>query len=509
MKKLVSTMILLTMISTLLFSGCKSTEKTKNAGKSGSGTEVTDNSGKGSEKDTKKGTGNTFEDRMKAAEKSTITVGGGFDEGYYAPFLRQYPDLKLKIETMPYGNLALLASAIAAGNQPDMYFTRDMTSSPLVYASKEKLIQPLDDYLNNDPEYNLKNLPDWYPDYTTYDGKIYAVYTDVSSEALVWNKDLFKKAGLDPDTPPQTRSEFLDYAKKLTAFDSNGMVKELGYRCGGGFEAWILSTGKQYQEKDGKVNINTPEVANTFEFLKKTIGIYGGDDKIPDTINWDKGNIAMVNTDIGYSNNMKNKNFAVGIAPLPRPDELKDHEPYVTGYINQWYGIPTGAKNPDGAWLLLKYCVTGGVSNVMEGEAIDHPETWVPVFMTDPAAKNALFDKYLDNTRPDIKQSVLDREEIYKKINIKRSTNSIINAKWNGVMVDGMFKMLNGEVTVTDELAALQKQADQIYEDYQSGKINLKDEAKKEEERIAKEKAEAEKKEKDKEGEKPEEEEKK
>ena len=62
---------------------------------------------------------------------------------------------------------------------------------------------------------------------------------------------------------------------------------------------------------------------------------------------------------------------------------------------------------------------------------------------------------------------------------------------------------------VTDELAALQKQADQIYEDYQSGKINLKDEAKKEEERIAKEKAEAEKKEKDKEGEKPEEEEKK
>jgi len=509
MKKWISAVLLLTMISTFLFSGCQPSEKTEGTGKSGPETEVTDNSGKGPEKDSEKDSGNSMEDRLKAAEKSTITVGGGFDEGYYEPFLRQYPDLNLEIETMPYGNLALLASAIAAGNQPDMYFTRDMTSSPLVYAAKEKLVQPLDEYLNGDPDYNLKDLPDWYPDYTTYEDKIYGVYTDVSTEALVWNKDLFKKAGLDPDTPPQTRSEFLDYAKKLTAFDSNGMVKQLGYKCGGGFEGWILSTGKQYQEEDGKVDINTPEVADTFEFLKKTIDIYGSDDKIPDTINWDKGNIAMVNTDIGYSNNMKNKNFAVGVAPLPRPDELKDHEPYVTGFINQWYGIPTGAKNPDGAWLLLKYCVTGGVSNVMDGEAIDNPETWVPVFMTDPAAKNALFDKYLDNTRPDIKQSVLDREEIYKKINIKRSTNSIINAKWNGVMVDGMFKMLNGEVTVTDELAALQKQADQIYEDYQSGKINLKDEAKKEEERIAKEKAEAEKKEKDKEGEKPEEEEKK
>ncbi|MDO4411510.1 extracellular solute-binding protein [Cutibacterium sp.] len=34
---------------------------------------------------------------------------------------------------------------------------------------------------------------------------------------VTYNKDIFKAAGLDPETPPKTMSEYLDFAKKITA----------------------------------------------------------------------------------------------------------------------------------------------------------------------------------------------------------------------------------------------------------------------------------------------------
>lgn len=43
------------------------------------------------------------------------------------------------------------------------------------------------------------------------------------------NVDMFKEAGLDPNKPPKTMSELLEYAKKLTKYDANGKVIRSGY----------------------------------------------------------------------------------------------------------------------------------------------------------------------------------------------------------------------------------------------------------------------------------------
>ena len=60
------------------------------------------------------------------------------------------------------------------------------------------------------------------------DGKYYALPTAVRSLALFWNKALFKEAGLDPERPPATLDELVDYAKKLTKRSPNGDLLQAG-----------------------------------------------------------------------------------------------------------------------------------------------------------------------------------------------------------------------------------------------------------------------------------------
>jgi multiple sugar transport system substrate-binding protein len=47
--------------------------------------------------------------------------------------------------------------------------------------------------------------------------------------ALFWNKDLFEAAGLDPEKPPSTMEELVEYAEKLTVVDADGSIKQVGF----------------------------------------------------------------------------------------------------------------------------------------------------------------------------------------------------------------------------------------------------------------------------------------
>ena len=66
--------------------------------------------------------------------------------------------------------------------------------------------------LKADP--NFASVAKAYVDIATYEGKLYGAGFTPDVSILVWNKDLFKKAGLDPDKPPQTIGEIHEDAKK-------------------------------------------------------------------------------------------------------------------------------------------------------------------------------------------------------------------------------------------------------------------------------------------------------
>jgi len=101
-------------------------------------------------------------------------------------------------------------------------------------------------------------------DNVTIDGKIYSMPFNKSIPVLYYNKDLFKIAGLDPERPPETWDDFIEYGKKLTMviyLNDDGSYKS-------------HKTREQYEKENG---------ANTFPPQKSsTCKIVWGNAFIPD-----------------------------------------------------------------------------------------------------------------------------------------------------------------------------------------------------------------------------------
>src|SRR5206468_8167910 len=104
-------------------------------------------------------------------------------------------------------------------------------------------------------------------------GKLWAVPQYLIGIPLVWNKTLFKKAGLNPNKGPKTWAQFLADAKKLKAagFTPFGMGNKDGY---GG--AWFFSLiGKQNLNSIaelkaamiGKAKFSDPKFSGFYQLL--------------------------------------------------------------------------------------------------------------------------------------------------------------------------------------------------------------------------------------------------
>jgi len=62
----------------------------------------------------------------------------------------------------------------------------------------------------------------------TFLGKRYGIPFDSNIFIMMYNKDLYKAAGLDPEKPPQTWKEFIAYSKKLTKAGQYATLFTLG-----------------------------------------------------------------------------------------------------------------------------------------------------------------------------------------------------------------------------------------------------------------------------------------
>ena len=104
----------------------------------------------------------------------------------------------------------------------------------LIYAPQfEKAGQLVDltDKIKDWPQ--LKTASPGHMTVATYENRLYGVplYADVS--ALFYNKDLFEKAGLDPNKPPTSLGEIREYADKISALGGDIKGYYLAGSCAG------------------------------------------------------------------------------------------------------------------------------------------------------------------------------------------------------------------------------------------------------------------------------------
>ena len=75
---------------------------------------------------------------------------------------------------------------------------------------------------------DLASLPPAAVKSVHFDDKLYAVPVDNHPLGMYFNTELVERAGLDPEKPPHTGEEFLEWAKKLTVNDAAGNTVQYG-----------------------------------------------------------------------------------------------------------------------------------------------------------------------------------------------------------------------------------------------------------------------------------------
>lgn len=125
-------------------------------------------------------------------------------------FKKENPNITVELVTAPYGEIMnTVINMAGGGDKVDLMYGEMDWIPTLVEAG---LAAPVKDVLSEEL------LSDVYPNMLnacSIDGEAYGVPMYVSPFLLYYNKDLFEKAGLDPNTPPTTYEEMLEIAPKL------------------------------------------------------------------------------------------------------------------------------------------------------------------------------------------------------------------------------------------------------------------------------------------------------
>ncbi len=153
----------------------------------------------------------------------------GMVDALVAAWNEKNPDRKIHLTYIPHTEMVpKIAQAIASGEVPDL-MGMDLIYGPQFEAAGQ--LVDITDLIGSDP--SLKTASPGHMAVSTYDGRLYGVplYADVS--ALFYNKDLFRKAGLDPDRPPTSLAEIREYADKITALGGDVKGYFLPGSCAG------------------------------------------------------------------------------------------------------------------------------------------------------------------------------------------------------------------------------------------------------------------------------------
>ncbi len=331
--------------------------------------------------------------RVQAQEKPVKLVVWGLQSGsetagldaQVAEFKKRNPNIEMSLLSMGAGNMnpQKLLTAIVGDVAPDVVSQDRFTIGD--WASRDTFL-PLDTFIKaqnpNDP-FAIRETDYYKPAWreAVYKGRPYGIPNRVDDRMLLYNRKMFKAAGLDPNRPPRTWDELRAYAKKLTVLNPNGSYKQVGFIPNYG-NSWLYlyawQNGGEFMSPDGRTCTlaDKPNV----EALKYMTGLYddmGGYNKASvfqsgfqsnEQDPFVTGKIAMV-----INGSWMTPAFAryapgldFGVAPAPVPAErlagvaagkgrFKGQNPYISWVGGYAYTIPRGAKHPQEAWHFIQW----------------------------------------------------------------------------------------------------------------------------------------------------------
>ena len=277
----------------------------------------------------------------------------------------------VKATGLPFLEIEQKFLTSSVGNFPPDLF--EYFGSVAQWSTRGALL-PVDEFIKRDG-YDRSIIFQALWDEMMWDGRTYAVPTGAANEAFYWNKDHFRKAGLDPERPPATWDELEKYAIKLTTHARDGSIEQAGYIPGYWspfptplFLTWPIQKGARFVSEDGKhVKLSAPANIEALEWEAKLFEKLGRDKLILKRASFGYGSqhgflsdqLSMIVQKSSFIQELGKfaPHLDYGVSPLPIPQGGKPA--VMAGPV--WIGIPSGSRNPEAAWEYVKFCTRADI----------------------------------------------------------------------------------------------------------------------------------------------------
>ncbi len=249
--------------------------------------------------------------------------------------------------------LQKVETAIASGNPPDISYLYGSWAANIAASPK---VVDLNDMINADPSFGWNNFWPAERKAATVDGKIVGIPALVDNLALVYNKKMFKDAGVAPPNANWTWQDFTNAAEKMTDPSKKqfgwAYVNDASEDTVWRFDALLWEAGGQILTPDGKkAAFNSPAGIKAGTMLqnlvdKNAVYLDSGNQQYASLFN--SGKIAMLYTGPWDLSQFPKVDY--GVVQLPRD---LNHQT-IAGPDN-WVMFNNGNDREKAAFAFLKW----------------------------------------------------------------------------------------------------------------------------------------------------------
>jgi ABC-type glycerol-3-phosphate transport system substrate-binding protein len=310
---------------------------------------------------------NPVECKGKEPVKISFWVGESKSiQDYFVKAIRKFeathPQIQVEITIVPPNPQDIetkLNAAKLSGTYPDVF------AAYLVFIGTRGArgeFANLDGYVKKWPDKN--DIYDSSYEMGKYKGKLIGLGYAPVPNILIYRKDYFKEAGLDPTKPPATWDELADYAVKLTKRDNAGNVVRAGFDIPV-TDAFVFP--EQFMRQNGSIVIDEKRQKPSFndpaaaEAIQDIADLYNKKVSIPydyqkgDTAPFMNGKSAMSILDNALIAKLfDNPAMAdkIALAPVLKRKVKKDFSGY------RLFTIGKTSKHPKESWELIEFLMS-------------------------------------------------------------------------------------------------------------------------------------------------------
>ncbi len=278
-----------------------------------------------------------------------------------AAFEKDHPNVKVVYNTFPGEEYTRKLSLAVAGGSAPLIAEADSSYIPQ-YADLGLAIS-MNDYAN--PDYIEDLIPGAYGSVVWKDN-IYGFPNEATNLEFIYNKDIFKDAGLNP---PKTYNEFIEAGQKLTLRDEEEKVTQWGFMRASGVDGWSMHVTWQFlwanratilNESGTEPAVTTPELIKAVQDISD---IYNKYQIAPlatvdvSAFSFEASNVAMTQQGCWMTGYLRNQypDLNYGVISFPLPEGGDPFNGVYGGWISfatrQFNAADEDSKNATLLWL--------------------------------------------------------------------------------------------------------------------------------------------------------------